>query len=482
MNPVDAVINFFNPVAGNVRVKARAATAAVMNYDGASRGRRTYGWKAPGTAADASGYGGGRIQLRNLSRDFVRNRALAMRAREVIIGAVVGSGIMPSINAPGMSARRKDQIKAVIEQHLLTKDIDALGENTLAMMQEIIMGAVITDGEVLARRRYRDPRFSPDLKLPFQVQLLEADYLNETITAWGQNMVFEGVEYGPTGRIEAYHLWDDHPGAIRRMGSVINSSRVSARDIIHVRRTDRPGQTRGVSWFAPVMMTLGEISDYQEAQILKQRMAALLAGVISTEEDATGANVADISELSPGALVKLPPGNTVNWTDPPKVDGYGEFMGEAIGMIAIGMGITRESLSGNLSGVNYSSGRMGHLVQDRNVQRWQQNLMIEQFCVGIEAWTLEAWRLMSTLPKPDFTLDWTAPRRPLIDPTKEIPAFIEAVDAGMTSMQRVQREQGLDPEVIRAERVQDIEKDKEAQLPARVPAIKPATVNVTQGG
>jgi capsid protein len=70
----------------------------------------------------------------------------------------------------------------------------------------------------------------------------------------------------------------------------------------------------------------------------------------------------------------------------------------------------------------------------------------------------------------------------LIDPTKEIPAFIEAVDAGMTSMQRVQREQGLDPEVIRAERVQDIEKDKEAKLPARVPATKPPTVNVTQGG
>jgi hypothetical protein len=52
----------------------------------------------------------------------------------------------------------------------------------------------------------------------------------------------------------------------------------------------------------------------------------------------------------------------------------------------------------------------------------------------------------------------------------------------MTSMQRVQREQGLDPEVIRAERVQDIEKDKEAKLPARVPATKPPTVNVTQGG
>lgn len=480
MNPIDAVINFFDPKAGYARMRARKASTVVMNYDAASRGRRTYGWKAPSTAADAAAYGGARVQLRQLARDMVRNRALAMRAREVIVGAVVGSGIMPSINAPGASQRRKDQIAAVVRKHLLSKDIDALGENTLPMMQEIVLGAVVTDGEVLARRRYRDTRYNPNLALPFQVELLEADYLNETITSWGENAVIEGVEYGPTGAIVAYHLWADHPGSTRRFAAM-TSTRVSARDIIHVRRTDRPGQTRGVSWFAPVMMTMGEISDYQEAQILKQRMAALLAGVVSTEEDGTPANLAPIEELSPGALVRLPAGNSVEWTDPPTVEGYGEFMGEAVGMVAVGLGITRESLSGNLKGVNYSSGRMGHMVQDRNVQRWQQNLMIEQFCCGIEAWVLESWALMSGLPKGPFTLDWTAPRRPLIDPTKEIPAFIEAVDSGMTSMQRVQREQGLDPEVIRKERVQDLELDAAAKLPARTPVAKPPQINVTQG-
>lgn len=477
MNPIDRLVNFFNPQAGLERMRARKATSTVMNYDGASRGRRTYGWKSPGTSADAAGFGGARHQLRNLARDFVRNRPLAARGKEVIVGAVVGSGITPSINAPAMSARRKSQVKAIIDQHLMSKDIDAMGECTLAMLQEIVMGTVVTDGEILVRRRYRDPRFEPDLKLPFQVELLEADYLNDNLTAWGENRVFEGVEYGPTGRIEAYHLWDEHPGSIRRM-KPLKSSRISARDIIHVRRLERPGQTRGVSWFAPAMMTLGEISDYQEAQILKQRMAALLAGVITSDEGDTPANVGGIEDLAPGALVRLPPGSGIEWTNPPSVQGYGEFMGAAIGMIAVSLGITRESLSGDLSGVNYSSGRMGHLVQDRNVQRWQQNLMIEQFCVGIEAWALEAWNLMVGYPPADFTLDWTAPRRPLIDPTKEIPAMIEAVDAGMTSMQRTQRELGLDPEVIRQERKQDLEKDAAEKLPPRTVAPKaPPPVN-----
>ena len=34
---------------------------------------------------------------------------------------------------------------------------------------------------------------------------------------------------------------------------------------------------RGIPWLAPVMTTLGEISDYQDAQILKQKIGSLLA-------------------------------------------------------------------------------------------------------------------------------------------------------------------------------------------------------------
>jgi lambda family phage portal protein len=479
MNPIDSVVNFFAPEAGLRRMKARKAGEVVMNYDGASKGRRTYGWKATNTSADAAAFGGARVQMRQLARDMVRNRALAERAKEVIVGAVVGTGIVPSINAPKLSQEQRDRINEVIQQHLMTTDIDTLGENTMPMMQEIVMGTVVTDGEVLARRRMRDPRFATGLALPFQVELLECDYLNETIYSNGENPVLEGVEYGPTGRIEAYHIWNQHPGSVRWQKG-LQSSRVPAAEIIHVRRVDRPGQTRGVSWFAPVMLTLGEISDYTEAQILKQRMAALLAGVVMTDQDAQAANLPAIDELAPGALVQLPPGSEINWTTPPKVDGYKEFLTEAMGVIAVGMGITRESLSGDLSGTNFSSARMGHMVMDRNVQRWQQNLMINQFCAGLERWVIEAWPLMRGVPKNAFALDWTAPRRPLIDPTREIPAYIDACDAGLTSIQRTQRELGFDPEVIRRERVQDMELNIAAKLPAASPkAVLPAPAQTT---
>ena len=82
---------------------------------------------------------------------------------------------------------------------------------------------------------------------------------------------------------EAYHILTEHPGAVNSRASQ-KSTRVPAADIAHVRRIDRAGQTRGVPWMAPVMMTLGELSDYQEAQILKQRMSALMAAILASPE------------------------------------------------------------------------------------------------------------------------------------------------------------------------------------------------------
>ena len=58
-------------------------------------------------------------------------------------------------------------------------------------------------------------------------------------------------------------------------------------------------------------------------------------------------------------------------------------------------------------------------------------------------------------PKERFDLEWTAPRRALIDPVRETAALLDAVDGGLTSLSRAQRSLGLDPETIRRERAED---------------------------
>lgn len=467
---LDSVIGEFAPSAGRRRLADRGAMAALaMNYDGAGRGRRSYGWPAPATDADAAAQGA-RTTLRQLSRDFIRNRPYAVRAQSVVTGNVVGTGIVPSIRHPNPALQ--EQIAGVVLAHLLTPAIDARGELTLYGMQEVAMNAVFSDGEVLARRRMRVGPYADGLGLGFQIELLEADHLDTMLQSWGSNEVIEGIEYSPIGDVEAYHLYPVHPGAARLRGLTLQSQRVSWKDVIHVRRMDRPGQLRGVPWLAPVVMTVGELSDYQEAQILKQKMAALVAGVVTWDKDSEPGpgidKLAGLSELQPGAIVAAPSGADLKWTDPPEVNDYAIFMREGLGALAMGIGITRESLSGDLSGVNFSSGRMGRMEMDRNVERWQQMLMIQQFCAGVARWVTEAWPLQKVLRREKFGIDWTAPRRPLIDPNDEIDAMLKQVDGGLNSRQGVQRTLGLDPDRVRRERADDQQRDDSAGVAAPV--------------
>ena len=462
MNILDSTISFFAPQAGLARIMARAQARAVMNYDGATKGRRAFGWKAPATSADAAAYGS-RARLRQLSRDMVRNRPYAARAKDVIVANVVGEGLQPSIRSASDNAKAVAQ--DLMERHLLTNAIDAMGEYDVLEMQQICMAAVFTDGEVLLRRRMRSPVYDRHLPLGYQVELLEVDCLDTTVQSWGDNLVEEGVEYGPTGAIEAYHLFNEHPGAVRHRRA-LQSTRVHWSDVIHIRRFDRPGQLRGVPWLAPVMMTLGELADYQEAQILKQKMSALLALAIkfgsgSARPAAAGAG---LEELAPGAIVELPEGAEPHVIQPPTVVGYDEFMGRGLRTIASGIGVTYEALTADLRGVNFSGGRMGRNEMDRLVRMWQRGLMVMQFGMGMERWFREGLALAGHGGLP-FRMDWTPPRRILIDPTKEVPAMIEEIDAGLASRQGVQRELGRDPDRIRSERRQDLDLDKAAGLP-----------------
>ena len=474
---LDRAIAALSPGWGERRIAARRRMAAQMNYDGASRGRRTSGWSAPSSSADAAGtMAGARIRLRNMVRDMVRNRPFAARGVAVIVGNVVANGILPSISAAAgreLSEDVETTARNVVADHLMTPALDAQGVLSLPAMQRTVLSNVVQDGEVLVRRRWRSGGFARGLALPFQVELLEADYLNTWLTSWGQNEVIEGVEYGPTGAIVAYHLYRQHPGGVQRRLD-LESVRVPIQDVLHIRRIDRAGQTRGVSWFAPVVLTLGDLSDYQEGELLKQKMAALMAGFIESDDEThvvadDGEEEAEeigLSEIQPGTFTELPPNKKVKFSTPPKIEGYDSFMRQTLAATAMGLGITYESLAGDLSKVNFSSARMGRMEMDRNVEAWQKLIMIDQFCAGIARWTAEAWLQRYGAPA-EWTFEWTAPRRPLIDP-REMAALIAERDAGLVSTQRAIRQLGRDPETIHREQIEDAA--RAAALPDRNPA------------
>jgi len=473
------------------RSQVKSLLEAVAGYDGAARGHRTAGRRIASTSADRENWSS-LTRLRDVSRELCRNNAYAARAVQVIKSNVVGSGIMLSISDAPKAV--KTRLGALISDYLETPRVDFDGRNNLYGLQALAMETVARDGEVLIVRYKR--KAADGLPLPFQIRIMEVDYLNPWIDAGKmvgkipqKNYISQGIEYDPDGRRVAYHLYREHPGSLFA-GFNQDVVRIPAEDVIHLYRVDRPGQSRGVPWGASVIMSLWDLGDFEDAELLRQKIAACFAvfwidngGRTKLSNDPaampsdTGLNV---DMLEPGMQQRLPPGVDVKFATPPTVQGFEVYMRANIRKISIGYGIPYEALAGDLSQVNFSSGRMGWLEFQRNVEQWQWSMLIPHMCETVGRWFLEAaeFRVPGAMRA---KLKHTEPRREMIDPTKEIPAARDAIRAGLASRSGELRRLGFDPEKVDAEIAEDnaradalkLKFDSDGRAPMNAPLVPP---------
>lgn len=437
------------------RAQARLALDQVeMRYDAATTGRRASSWSL--NALDADAAGAQRQRLAMVARDMIRNTPFATRAQQVITGNTVGDGIIPKVM--GGSDRQREDLRLTLEAHLDTVAIDAAGRNNLYGLQRLAVNTIVDAGEVLIRRRRR--RASDGLPLNMQIEVLEPDYLDASLYGelTGGNTVRDGIEYDALGRRVAYYLFREHPGG-RAWGRRLDSVRVPARDVLHVFRSDRPGQNRGVSWFAPVALRLQDLADYQDAQLMRQKIAACFTAFRFRLDDepvnGDRSSATRFATLQPGRVEELAPGEDIKFATPPGVEAYDEFTRGVLREAAAGLGITYEALTGDLSNVNFTSGRMGRMDMDRNVTAWQWTMLIPQMLHPLSGWLLEEFAYgRPALPR-DMRIGWVPPARIIVDPAREIPALIRKIRGGLTSRSDAIRSLGYDPERIEEEIARD---------------------------
>ena len=444
----------------NARVRlARAAQVRAL-YEGATYSRRAQNWRAMLTDANAETRIA-LVRLRSVSRDLVRNNAFATRGKTTITNNAVGAGITATVRS-GTDARAK-QVGALVKKHFESTDIDADGRHNIYGLQSLAMGAIVETGEVLIRRRIR--KSSDGYTLPFQIQVLEADYLDTNVEGPlpNGNFAIQGVEFDLTGKRVAYYIFDQHPGSLTYgVSTGYRGTRVSADFIAHVYRMDRPGQVRGITWFAPVIMRMKDFADYTDAQLLRQKIAACFGAFVSTADGngpsvdqsgnplpvtATGIN---IETLEPGMIQYTREGETVSFATPPQVMDFGPYSNVTLHEIAAGLNITYECLTTDLGQATYSGGRLGHLEMDRNIDSWRWNMLVPQMLGPIERWTGDAVNVVTGSSEP-FTFDWTPPERILIDVQVENEASKDAIRNGLSSRSEEVRKRGLDPVQLDAE-------------------------------
>ncbi len=443
MNRLDRIISWINPEAGFKRARHRVATEALRAYDAASKSRRTNNWKATGADANSEAFPA-LTTLRNRSRDQVRNNVYARRTVQAISTNTVGTGILPTPMDVTRAAEKR--LLKAWNDWAGSRASDFEGLQNFYGIQRLVMRTVVEAGECLViRRRVQDDN------LPIQIQVLEPDFLdslkNVTRTKDGGKIV-QGIEFDANGKRKGYWLYKMHPGSME--GYTAESSFFPDVDVCHVYFMERPGQYRGVPWLAASMIRMKDFDDYEDAELVRQKIAACFTVFVqdNNPEAMVGESKEDIelaSRVEPGIIEVLPPGKSVAFAQPPATNGYESYSRKILQGIAAGSGITYEMMTGDLSNVNFSSGRMGWLEFQRNVVDWQENMLIPMLCDKVWGWFIDAATIVGKA-KPGVVATWTPPRREMIDPVKETNAISAMIRNGLISYSEAVRQLGYDPD------------------------------------
>lgn len=460
-NWIDRAIGMIAPRAALSRLRARVASDVLArHYEAASTGRRTQGWRR--SSGDANAVIGGALgRLREHARDLVRNNGHAESAIATIADHVVGWGITAKPRL--RSKRAADVWKAWAE----STDCDADGRENFYGLQHLAVRTMVEAGEVLIRRRLRRPE--DGLALPMQLQVIEPDYIDTfktEITTQSGGRIVKGIEFDRLGRRVAYWLFRDHPGSEFVTSS--QSYRVPAEGIVHMFRRDRPGQVRGATWYAPVILKMKDFDEFDDATLMKQKIAACLA-VITTDSDGGGMTMGmpgppgaepaqpEWDMLEPGVVMNAPAGRDVEVIQPPQARDYPDYCRVTLRTIAAGLGVTYEDLTGDYAGLPYSAARMSRQRHWSRVQAWRWKTVIPQICDPVWRWVMEVAAVANLVAEKDITARaaWTAPPAPLLDPDKEGKAFTMNVRSGLQSLSEALRERGYDPDEVFAEIASD---------------------------
>ncbi|HSH98873.1 MAG: phage portal protein [Methylophilaceae bacterium] len=368
------------------------------------------------------------------------------------------------------------------------KNCDITGQFDFATITRMVAEGAAKDGEFLVREIIGTKANA----FRYQLQLLSIERLdiNYRGVASNGNNIRMGVEKDSTGKPVGYYVLERNPNDAFIGNSMQKHVRIDATDIIHRFIPLDPEQTRGVPWAHAVMTGQNMLHLFEEAAVGNavvgaQSMgfyvppAAGENGYAPPTEDGYGAEVADamdadgnlMKDAVGGAFETLPPGWDFKQFNPAyPATAFDPFVQSRKRDMAAGLDVAHHNLSGDMSGVNYSSARIAEL-SERDNWRAIQNWLISVFAQRVaERWleisllagaivlptgsALPATRLDKFIDGLSFTgrgWDW-------VDPLKEVNASKIAIDEGLTTRTQVVASKGGDFEenVIELEREQEL--------------------------
>ena len=466
--------------ARNAKRVSTAVDVARAMYKAAESSRLTGSWQPVNEDVNdviAASSSAVRARVRQLIRDF----PYFARAVDVLVDYVVGDGIMLQARPRGRDGNVIRESARQIEDawKWWCDEADISGRLHFHQIQRLCQRQLHESGEFFAIKHVVKGN-----RIPFALQIIEADWLDSSVTGRGKNPVEQGIELDPlTGRPLTYFVQSDWGG---------KSTPIPAERVIHGFKSLRPGQVRGISDFVTGVLLANFLSDYMNSEIQGARMAAKwLAFVTKTMPMDFGSGLPGmekkdgkiIETLEDGVIDYLQPGENITLASHNRPNAnMPAFVRLMLCMMSAATGAPYELLSGDYGGLSYATMRVGRL-DFAQALRPRQDFHSWALCRPVFRAVMDMATLSGAVrvagladPMELYRAEWQPSAMAGVDELRDAKARLTDLQSNLRSPQEIAAARGRDIEEIYQEIAAARDLASEYGLPAQSSAAPSTSV------
>lgn len=408
--------------------------------------------------------------IRARSRDIIRNSSIGAGIIKLMCRGVIGDGLklMPAINGAvlGLSRERVKEIENKIESEfaLWAESLFCDSENTsnFYALQDLAFSSFLENGDVFALLTYIK---NPVTDYTLSINLIESDicitpsqYINAAGVMLGvrKNKYNAPVSYFfktnlPRNEMQAYNYYanilDDE---YREVPAYDSKHR---RQLLHIFKKNRVGQTRGIPFLTPVLEQLKQIERYSDAELMASVISSKYTVFIKNPQNETLAPASITGEpgaeqhnndlhLGDGVIAELGEGQDIVIANPARPNAqFADFISFTIKKIGMGLGLPFEVLMQSFTS-SYSASRGSLLEAEKTFLKYRQ-AFINDFCKPVYEHFLDEMVALGKINAPGYdepakrkaylNAYWLAPKKSQIDELKEVNAAVARIEAGLSN-------------------------------------------------
>ena len=403
--------------------------------------------------------------LRERCRDLERNHPIAHGVLQTKCLNIIGPGLKLRARLDrdilNISEEAADAWERTVQREWKlfwnSQEVDISRISTGPELEWMTYKQTKLNGEVLVLFPRRQRAGSP---YQTKIQLIEADRLCNKDLVKDTTELAGGVKKDSDGAPIEYHIMKQHPGsflgAVKKEWNIIPAfgKDTGLRNVLHIYRQERPGQTRGIPDFAAIIEPLKQLGRYTEAELDAAVISAFFTvflksenpeGILGdTSEGNTDGTMDKDFKLGKGTIIGLNPGEDISTANPGRPNqNFDPFFQSIVQQIGVALSLPHEVVMKRFL-ASYSAARAAlldawkYFITEREwiASKFHQQVYEMFLYEAVATGRIAAPGYFSDpiLAQAYNGADWIGPAKGMINEGDEVEAAQKRVDMGITTL------------------------------------------------